>query len=861
MPSWSSPLAESAASYEVLLRRFVESSRRAEIIAMVNLARTEAEVAEAVTEELSEAFDAEIAFVLVAREGGVPPVLAGTKGLAPPECQELLHHPRVIRALEGERAELHLGGLGGSVDAAPVLALAPFRTPSGDRGVLGVVRLYDDPLDEAELALLEAVAKSTGHGLERCWLAAEREHHAAQQAALARAAKSLNATLELDQVLDTLCTEVSLALGADIVLVYFGTEPEGLTVVAGHGGPEDFAGYRLGPEDGVATRALRLGAVQVTNAYLEEGHNPSSTAAFRHVRRAAAAPLRRRTTPDGVLSVGWSDLERWITPADEDLLAAFAELAGVACRNADDHAAARRAATLDSLTGCLNHAGFQERLRAEISRAERGCEPFALALLDLDDFKGVNERHGHLAGDSVLRTVGTVLRDFVRMHDHVARFGGDEFALLLPATDADVARGVVNRALEAMEGALSDDAGPLRASAGIAEWTPGSQATQVIGTADDALRASKRARRGDRRVTVHQPEAAGPTERRTRRLATAGAVGARLARLLDPQAIAETAVGELRRAFGYESCSLLRLDDQGQLVPVAVLPAVDGPGRAPRPQDDGAVGRALREQRPVLADRVTVNAEGARGGAELAVPLYSASTLWGAVELRSPDSGAFDGDDAQVVQTVADHVGAALRTAELYRALEETHLGTAEALAAALEAKDDYTADHARSIADVAVQVGEALALDEHALRDLRLGAIFHDIGKIAIPDAILNKRGPLTPEEFEVVKRHPVVGEQILAPVPFLRGVRRIVRHDHERWDGTGYPDGLRDSEIPLGARVVFVVDAYHAMTSDRPYRKGMRPSSALAELESHAGTQFDPGIVATFLRLMGGHAAPGHE
>jgi two-component system, cell cycle response regulator len=150
------------------------------------------------------------------------------------------------------------------------------------------------------------------------------------------------------------------------------------------------------------------------------------------------------------------------------------------------------------------------------------------------------------------------------------------------------------------------------------------------------------------------------------------------------------------------------------------------------------------------------------------------------------------------------------------------------------------------------VAVGRTLDLDESHLRDVRYGAIFHDIGKIAIPDAILNKPGPLTDEEFEIIKRHPQAGEQILAPVPFLSRVRRIVRHDHERWDGTGYPDGLRGPQIPIGARIVYVVDAYHAMVSDRPYRRAMPVEDARAELRRCAGSQFDPAVVEAFLEVV---------
>jgi HD-GYP domain-containing protein (c-di-GMP phosphodiesterase class II) len=223
--------------------------------------------------------------------------------------------------------------------------------------------------------------------------------------------------------------------------------------------------------------------------------------------------------------------------------------------------------------------------------------------------------------------------------------------------------------------------------------------------------------------------------------------------------------------------------------------------------------------------------------------------------LRATQGVAFDYDDAQLIQSVAEHLGSALRTAQLYEQLDEAHLGTAAALAAALEARDYYTADHARSIAELAVAVGRELGMQEDALRDIRYGAIFHDIGKIAIPDAILNKAGPLTASEFEIIRQHPVAGERILAPVPFLSGVRRIVRHDHERWDGRGYPDGLRGEQIPLGARIVFVVDAYHAMRSDRPYRRALSPQATRAELHMHAGTQFDPRVVHVLVNVVERH------
>ena len=175
-----------------------------------------------------------------------------------------------------------------------------------------------------------------------------------------------------------------------------------------------------------------------------------------------------------------------------------------------------------------------------------------------------------------------------------------------------------------------------------------------------------------------------------------------------------------------------------------------------------------------------------------------------------------------------------------------------EALSAALEAKDRYTANHARSIAGLAVRVGRELDLPGWVLEDLHYGGIFHDVGKIAIPDEIINKPAPLTDEEFEVMKRHPEIGAEILAPVPAFAGVRAIVRNAHEHWDGGGYPNGVSGVQIPLGARIVLAVDAYDAMSSDRPYRGAMSHEGACRELEEYSGIQFDPEVAEALLAVL---------
>lgn len=191
------------------------------------------------------------------------------------------------------------------------------------------------------------------------------------------------------------------------------------------------------------------------------------------------------------------------------------------------------------------------------------------------------------------------------------------------------------------------------------------------------------------------------------------------------------------------------------------------------------------------------------------------------------------------------------RLKERQQHLEDTealHLRTIEGLAMAIEAKDQNTHDHLFRVRIYVQEVGEALGLDKLQMQALRTAAFLHDIGKLAVPEHIVNKPGKLTPEEFEKMKIHPVVGADILERVRFPYPVVPIVRSHHEWWNGTGYPDGLRGEDIPIGARVLTVVDCFDALVSDRPYRKGLSNQQALAIIRSMAGKQFDPAVVAAF-------------
>ncbi|HZC75920.1 MAG TPA: HD domain-containing phosphohydrolase, partial [Gaiellaceae bacterium] len=201
---------------------------------------------------------------------------------------------------------------------------------------------------------------------------------------------------------------------------------------------------------------------------------------------------------------------------------------------------------------------------------------------------------------------------------------------------------------------------------------------------------------------------------------------------------------------------------------------------------------------------------------------------------------------------LAQQAKLAIANASSYEGLERTFVSTVEALANALEANDEYTSTHARWITDLSLRVGRELGLDERTLKCLELGALLHDIGKIGIPSDVLSKPGRLTAAERRLVQTHPELGERIIGPIDRLQVVRPIVRHCHERWDGQGYPDGVAGEDIPLESRIIFVCDAYHAMTTDRPYRRRLSHREAVRRLGEGAGSQFDPHVVEVALRVL---------
>jgi diguanylate cyclase (GGDEF)-like protein/PAS domain S-box-containing protein len=397
------------------------------------------------------------------------------------------------------------------------------------------------------------------------------------------------------------------------------------------------------------------------------------------------------------------------------------------------HAEMEVRAITDSLTGLYNHAHFYQRLAEELERSKRYNHGFAVLMMDVDNFKHYNDSRGHQMGDEMLRLVADGIRSGLRRSDIAFRYGGDEFAAILPHADSARARVVVNRinrritkSLKQMDGGAT---ARLGLSAGVACFpNDGSTADELVRIADTALYSAK-------------------WTARTRDV--------------------------VEEAYAVES-----------LAPPA---------------------EALREMQT--------------------------------------------GADSSAISSLAT----ALRELGVPDVLAELNLRTIAALGTSAEIKDPYIRGHQQRTSGWAATVAEQMGLSSDRVWSTRFAGLLHDLGKAGISKRILNKPGKLTEEEFAEIKEHPPLGSMmIVSEVEALQHLVPIVRHHHERFDGNGYPDRLAGQEIPLEARILGVVDAFDAMTHDRPYRSALSREKAIAELERGAGTQFDPAVVEAFLALV---------
>ena len=237
----------------------------------------------------------------------------------------------------------------------------------------------------------------------------------------------------------------------------------------------------------------------------------------------------------------------------------------------------------------------------------------------------------------------------------------------------------------------------------------------------------------------------------------------------------------------------------------------------------------------------------------IAFPLKTPSQTLGVLNLvRLPGREPFSNLDLELINVLASQASISIENVRLYHNIRDNYLKTIRAFALAVEVKDEYTHGHSENVMKYTVMIAKHLNMPHHEIERIKYAGLLHDIGKIGVSESILNKPGKLTPQEFQEIKKHPELGAKIIADVPFLKSMVPLVLHHHEFFGGGGYPGGIAGEEIPLGARILTVSDAFEAMTSDRPYRKSLPQEVAFNILETQKGIQFDPGIVDAFLTIM---------
>jgi diguanylate cyclase (GGDEF)-like protein len=740
-------------------------------------------------------------------------------------------------------------------------------------------------------------------------------------------------------------------------------------------------------------------------------------------------PLVARSAIKGVLNIYRVGENGAFSEAESELAKRFGDAAALALDNAKIRARLEHQARTDSLTGLLNHSVFHERLLQALRGASQAHTPVAVMMLDIDDFKRVNDVHGHGVGDELLRLLADVLRASVRPEDVICRLGGEEFAVIMAGCDAVDAQSAAERIRRRLSDIDFQAVGGLTISTGIAFGPEHAMNPRELAACAEAAMMTAKVQ-GKNRIVCYSEEATQrpdtPADARDVRsiahMKMLQSLTGKLNRLSDVRWIGDAIADELRALIDYHNCRVFVVDG-GELVLIAFRGELTSSTTLPVDilrlrLGEGITGRCAERGEPLLIGDAANCEFGHRIAGTpaieeslLAVPLRFGARTVGVIVVSKLGLHQFDEDDQRLLEILAGHAAVAVENARLYDAarreadsatallefghelaaqvgfddilesvvqlsvgilgarrtavwleregrmvprafhgfsaaersavealdigpstldltrpayivcpeeyaaflpepplpgvsyavapfeldgrrgcitaaiseetfgerelrllgglaqqaklalanassyegLERTFLSTVEALANALEANDEGTSKHARWITDLALRVGGELGLDERSLKRLELGALLHDIGKIGIPQAILAKPGRLTAKERVVMQRHPELGERIIAPIDRLQDVRPIVRHCHERWDGRGYPDGLVGEQIPLESRIIFVCDAYHAMTTDRSYRKGLGHREAVRRLAEGAGSQFDAQVVEVALGVLG--------
>jgi diguanylate cyclase (GGDEF)-like protein len=533
----------------------------------------------------------------------------------------------------------------------------------------------------------------------------------------------------------------------------------------------------------------------------------------------------------------------------------------------------RELAVRDELTGLYNRHHLQDELSSVWQMAKRYGFSTGILILDIDHFKTVNDTYGHLAGDTVLRELGEIAATVCRDSDIIARYGGDEIVAVLPDAIPESLGVLAERLLIAIRNhVFCSDSHELKCTVSVGAASSRADdgstfpADEVLAHADNALYVAKRNGRDRSAVWTTDASEQNPSDKPL------------------PETAAALKAGESANSAPHVAV----VDDDDAVLGIMKL-ILEMEGCTPEVFSTGKAAREFIANNPGSLDVafVDLNLDEESGldlirdvknidAAIVTIVITGDATLDNAV--NSLRHGAYDfiqkpvqRDQLKITLARAIeyrhlrlenmeyqfHLEDMVRrkSRELTTALQRTRDSfefTLRAMTTMLDSREHATGAHSQRVQDITELVAHEVRITGKALEDLKRGALLHDIGKIAIPDAILLKPGPLTDDEWVIMRTHAQVGFDIIKTSPDLQGPAAIVGCHHENWDGTGYPNKIAGEEIPLGARIFALADAYDAMRSDRPYRSGMPSEAAASQIRQNSGTQFDPTLVDVFLNVV---------
>ncbi len=610
-------------------------------------------------------------------------------------------------------------------------------------------------LDMGHLEMMRVLASEMVIALENARLFREERAKSRRLALFNNISRNIITTLNPDEMLAKIAEELEQVLDYSHMGIGLLDYSAKEIVIHAEAGPRKGAlGRRLGLDGNIVGRVARTGQMESLSY---DAQHSTVEPVLEGSASAIALPIVYADQLHGIL---YMETDKTCDFPQEEVLflGTLADLISGALHSAMTFQKAQEQAITDGMTGLKTHRFFMEALSAEWKRSTRAGRSFSLVLMDLDRFKFVNDFYGHLDGDLVLQRVSHILELNCRRSDVVARYGGDEFVILMPETDSAQSHQLAAklRSWICSDPVLREK--NVTSSFGVATFPlNGSTPEELIQVADASMYLSKH--QGGNAVSTADQFNPDDSKQWKRDVLDA-----------------------------YLGVTLKRLFSTGPDSFVEIYSRIE------------QFARSLAETESTSNRPVTKEIS------------------------RSPSGSP-------------------------YEPLPPIVMDTLTSLALAVDAKDQFTQGHSQKVSSYAVLIAEAIGLDGAEIEEVRLGGMLHDVGKVGIVESILNKNGPLNPDEWEAMKRHVEYGAKLLEPLRGTERVREMVAHHHEFFDGSGYPEGLAGGEIPVGARIIAIADAYDTITSERTYKKARTPEEAFQELDRCGKAQFDPDLVQMFI------------